>query len=236
MLHGSAISALVVPLGFVLLFNFVVVIIVLDISYKVLRIRISKRSGGITDAKPETKLLFHTMVKNTFRLSFLLGLPWFVGLLSTNTTQQYATVILNSCSGFYIFFYSIVEDPKVMPEGKKKCRAMITMFWNRLQVLAELCRDMFALFWNRFQVRAELRDLLLSCCTRYEHYKLWDYLYLTSLQNLLRRILRSPRKIEQSHQSQKSKPLSQEFEPSSEQDEVYSLETEFSTEGLSSYC
>ncbi|XP_023345209.1 uncharacterized protein LOC111714349 isoform X3 [Eurytemora carolleeae] len=218
MLHGSAISALVVPLGFVLLFNFVVVIIVLDISYKVLRIRISKRSGGITDAKPETKLLFHTMVKNTFRLSFLLGLPWFVGLLSTNTTQQYATVILNSCSGFYIFFYSIVEDPKVMPEGKKKCRAMITMFWNR------------------FQVRAELRDLLLSCCTRYEHYKLWDYLYLTSLQNLLRRILRSPRKIEQSHQSQKSKPLSQEFEPSSEQDEVYSLETEFSTEGLSSYC
>ncbi|XP_023343050.1 uncharacterized protein LOC111712619 isoform X2 [Eurytemora carolleeae] len=194
------------------------------------------------------------MVKNTFRLSFLLGLPWFVGLLPTSTYQQYATVILNSCSGFYIFFYSIVEDPKVMPEGKKKCRAMITMFWNRLRVLAELCRamftifwnrlrvlaklcrDMFALFWNRFQVQAELRDLLLSCCTRYEHYKLWDYLYLTSLENLLRRILRSPRKIEQSHQSQKSKPLSQEFEPSSEQDEVYSLETEFSTEGLSSYC
>jgi len=42
-------------------------------------LRISKRSGGIIDAKPETKLLFHTMVKNTFRLSFLLGLPWFVG-------------------------------------------------------------------------------------------------------------------------------------------------------------
>ena len=37
------------------------------------------RSGGIFDAKPETKLLFHTMVKNTFRLSLLLGLPWFVG-------------------------------------------------------------------------------------------------------------------------------------------------------------
>ena len=37
------------------------------------------RSGGIFDAKPETKLLFHTMVKNTFRLSFLLGIPWFVG-------------------------------------------------------------------------------------------------------------------------------------------------------------
>lgn len=37
------------------------------------------RRGGIFDARPETKLLFHTMVKNTFRLSFLLGLPWFVG-------------------------------------------------------------------------------------------------------------------------------------------------------------
>ena len=36
--------------------------------------------------------------------------------------------------------------------------------------------------------------------------------------------------------SQKSKPLSQEFEPSSKQDEVYFLETEFSSEGLSSYC
>ena len=37
------------------------------------------RSGGIFDDKPETKQLFYTMVKNTFRLFFLLGLPWFFG-------------------------------------------------------------------------------------------------------------------------------------------------------------
>jgi hypothetical protein len=136
-----AIWTFVAPMLAIILINVVFLVLVLRSIYKS---RMSKTTKKSMKGKKENKEkeVAKSILKATLILLPLLGLTWVFGLFAVNeNTAVFAWLftIFNSLQGFFIFFFHVLRNKRVLGKMKRK-RSLYTSFSDKFGTLTSTLR------------------------------------------------------------------------------------------------